>query len=102
MRGVLKDVGKGWTARDMRGKAQLCVRYADGQRSTICTDIPWAKAGSSELIALARKLHDTMATSGLGLHEAYALHNKAAGVTDGEQRDWPAARHHRACALAEL
>lgn len=90
MRAVLRGVGRGWTARDMRGRVQISIRYADGQRTTVVTEIPWAKAGSTDVVALAQSLKSTMDAAGIGVHEAYALLNSNAEVSDGGQLDWEA------------
>lgn len=65
--------GEGWTVRDIRGRIQLSVRFADGQRTSLVLDIPWAGTSQADLLSTAARLKTLMLEKGLGLREAYGL-----------------------------
>ena len=85
--GLRGQNGEGWTCREIREHIQISVRFEDGQRTTVVTDLPWVRSSQADLLKLAAQLKLQM-TKGLGLKEAYSLTgSNEAHTTDGEF-DW--------------
>lgn len=82
--------GEGWTVRDIRGRIQLSVRFADGQRTSLVLDLPWAGSSQADLLATAATLKTLMLEKSLGLREAYGLLASAEGTqTQAGELNWP-------------
>ena len=80
---------KGWTIRPIRGHIQVAVRFDDGQRSTVVTNLPWEGSSQSALVKLAADLKPLVA-GGKNLKQAYDLVNVAQGNTTGDgSANWP-------------
>lgn len=90
LRGSLKAMGKGWTVAEHNGRVRLCVRFADGQRQAVVTDLPWASQSTGPTVALVASLRDRMHDAGIGLRAAYDLDQASEDVSRQGQTNWPA------------
>ena len=82
--------GEGWTCREIRGSIQISVRFDNGQRTTVVTDLEWMRQSQAPLLKLADRLKAQMA-KGLGLKEAYELCATGDATTVDGDLDWQAA-----------
>ena len=51
--GLRTQNGEGWTCREIRGNVQIGVRFDNGQRTTVVTDLQWVKASQAPLLQAA-------------------------------------------------
>lgn len=82
--------GEGWTCREIRGAIQLSVRFDNGQRTTVVTELKWVRQSQVQLLKLADRLKAQMA-KGLGLKEAYELCATGDAATVDGDLDWQVA-----------
>ncbi len=68
------------TSAYVRERIQLTVLYADGQRTSLVLDLPWAGTSQAALLTTAEKLKTLMLEQRLGLREAYGLLSGAKGA----------------------
>lgn len=82
--GLFGQLGQGWSVRDIRGRIQLTVRFADGQRSSVVTDLPWVGSSQVPLVSLASKIKPLVLEKGKTVKDAYALVTVANTHTKGD------------------
>lgn len=90
MRSSLKtQCGSGWRITELSERIFLTVQFDDGQRSTVQTNLPWAKTSQAELVKVCASIKQRMVEQHLGLKDAYALITTNETITTDNGQDWP-------------
>lgn len=82
------ELGEGWTVRDIRGRIQLTYRYANGQRSSVVTELEWKGGQIAKVTDLAQRIRPLL-EEGKNVREAYELLGTAeTNVTGDGSTNW--------------
>ena len=80
--------GAGWSAFEHKGNTRLTYRFADGQRSSCVTEIPWSSTNKLRILNLCSSAVDLL-EDGKTLADAIKLIERADASTTGGATNWP-------------
>lgn len=82
-RQLRREHGAGWTVVEQSGKVKLTYRYAEGTRSSVMLDIPWAATSATAIANEIGVIKARMDEHSISLREAHARGKAVAGVVTG-------------------